>query len=385
MKRVALLIETSRTYGRDLLRGVQRYNEIHDRWSVFVEVRDLESRVPPWLSRWDGDGILVRSGSRAIAEAVRKTGVPAVELRSASRQKNCPFVGVDNQVAGQLVARHFLERGFRHFGVYELDTETFFIERRNSFVETIRQAGYTCSAFSQSGHSEKPSQWERQQQRLMNWLQTLPQPTAVMACTDQLGCWLLDACRRAKLHVPEQIAVVGVEDDETLATLSTPPLSSLRLPGRAAGYAAAELLDRMMHGQTAEPASLLIPPTGISTRLSSDIFAVEDPQLAAALRLIREQACSGLRVKDLLEQLPVSRSHLEREMRQLLGRSPNEQINHIRLERVKDLLRETDFTLEEIARQTAFTTAQYLAESFRRKYDQSAGQYRKTSRTGVRD
>lgn len=163
MRRVALLIETSRSYGRELLRSVKRYAAEHGPWSLFVEVRDLESKPPAWLKSWDGDGILTRSGGTAIATAMKRAGVPAVELRSTRRGAEFPFVGVDNQAVGAMVADHFLQRGFRHFGVYALDTEQFFVERRNSFVEHLRKNGYVCSEFRQRGPLEKPSQWETQQ------------------------------------------------------------------------------------------------------------------------------------------------------------------------------------------------------------------------------
>ncbi len=380
MKRVALLIETSRTYGRDLLRGVKRYTEEHGGWSLFVEVRDLESKPPPWLSSWDGDGILVRSGSRAISNAVRRLNVPAVELRSSRAGDNVPFVGVDNEQVGKLVAEHFLERGFQHFGVYELDTEQFFVDRRNSFVRHLQAAGFDCSAFQQAGHTEKPSQWEEQQNRLIDWLQQLPRPVAVMACTDQLGCWLLDACRRAEIPVPEQIAVVGVENDETLAEMSSPPLSSLSLAGEKIGYEAARILDEMMNGKSPPREPVLIAPLRLETRLSSNILAINDPLLSQCLRLIRERACDGLKVADILEQVPISRSSLERGIRKLLGRSPNAEINRVRLRKVCELLSQTELTLEEIAIRTGFTTSQYLSELFRKKENKTPGEYRKSCR-----
>ncbi len=380
MKRVALLIETSRTYGRDLLRGVKRYNDERGGWSLFVEVRDLESKPPPWLSSWDGDGILVRSGSQAIATAVRRLGVPAVELRSTKIGGNIPFVGVNNEEVGRLVAEYFLERGFHHFGVYELDSEQFFVDRRDSFVRHLRKAGYECSAFQQAGHTEKPSQWEQQQKRLIDWLQSLPRPVAVMACTDQLGCWLLDACRRAKIPVPEQIAVVGVENDETLTAMSAPPLSSLSLAGRKIGYEAARILDHLMNGKKPPQQSMLIDPEMVETRLSSDIFAIEDPLLSQCLRLIREQACQGLKVADILQQVPISRSSLERGIRKLLGRSPNAEINRVRIRKIRELLSQTDLSLEEIAHRTGFATSQYLSELFRKLENRTPGEYRKSSR-----
>lgn len=302
MKRVALIIETSRSYGRDLLRGVKRYAVEHGPWSLFTEIRDLESSPPLWLKQWNGDGILVRSGNEAIASAVKRVGVPAIELRSTRRAGMFPFVGVDNELTGRMVADHFLDRGFRHYAVYALDTEEFFTTRRESFMEAVQARGFRCVQFQQAGKSERPRQWELQQTRLARWLEGLPKPTGVLACTDQLGCWLLDACARAEIRVPDDIAVVGVENDEALTSLSSPPLSSVQLDGERIGYEAAMQLDNLMNGHAPKNHRTYIPPLAVVTRQSSDIIAVDDPLLAMALRIIRTQAEKGLTVDELLKQ-----------------------------------------------------------------------------------
>ena len=382
MRRIALLIETSRTYGRDLLRGVKRYSQEqdskrHGAWSLFVEVRDLESRPPAWLKNWDGDGILTRSGNAAIAAAVKRASVPAVELRSTRRGSSFPFVGVDNESVARMVADHFLERGFRHFGVFALDTESFFVERRRSFVDYVRSRGYTCSVLRQPGRSEKPEQWESQQKRLIDWVGQLPRPTAIMACTDQLGCWLLDACWRSSIRVPEDVSIVGVENDETIATMSTPPLSSVRLAGEQIGYEAARILDLMMRGRRPPTEPSLFPPLCVETRQSSDIVAIDDELLAEAIRMIRQRACDGLTVNEVLKAVPISRSSLERRCRGILGRSPNEEIIRVRIEQVCNLLRDTDLSLDRIADRTGFSTPQYMLQVFRRSKDMTPGAYRR--------
>ncbi|NOY42588.1 MAG: substrate-binding domain-containing protein [Planctomycetes bacterium] len=343
---------------------------------MFVEVRDLESKPPSWLKSWDGDGILTRSGSAAIATAVKRMGVPAVELRSTRLGASFPFVGVDNKAVGAMVADHLLERGFRHFGVYALDTESFFVERRDSFLKQLRQHGLSCTEFRQAGSTEKPSQWERQQSRLMQWIEELPKPVGIMACTDQLGCWLLDACSRQGVRVPEELAVVGVENDETFTTMSTPPLSSVRLAGHQIGYEAASLLDRLFGGEQV-PQHTLIAPVGIETRQSSDVVAIENPLLSQAIQLIRDRACKGLRVSDILEVVPISRSSLERGCRTVVGRSPNEEINRVRIHHVCDLLRETDLSLEHIAHRSGFNTSQYMLQLFKRTMGVTPGTYRR--------
>lgn len=377
---VALLIETTRSYGRELLQGINRYIAECGPWSVFLELRALDSRAPSWLKHWQGDGILSRTGSQATAEALKQTGLPVVELRATRLQHAFPFVGVDNQALGKLVADHLLERGFRHFGVFRIETEEYFAERCEKFVLSIHQAGYEVSLFSPTDDREQPREWERQQQALACWLTGLPKPCGVLACTDQLGFWLLDACRRAGIAVPEEIAIVGVENEETLCSMSQPPLSSVQFNARKIGYEAAALLDRMMRGESPPSPVLLIEPLGIVTRQSSDVVALEDVELAAAVTYIRQHAREGLSVKQLLAAVPISRSSLERKMRRTLGRSPRAEILRVQLDHVQRLLVETDLSIAAIATAAGFPYPQHLASLFKRRFGRSPSTYREEIR-----
>ena len=384
MKRIALLIETSRTYGRELLAGVRRFAAesaaAGSPWSMFVEVRDLESRPPPWLAAWDGDGILTRSGNEAIAHAVQAVAKSTVELRSTRKNTTFPFVGIDNELLGRQAAEEFLNRGFRSFGVYGLDTEEFFVTRRDSFVACVREAGFHCEILNQNRRTEKPRQWEAQQKRISTWLQAIPKPAAVLACTDQLGCWLLDACSRADLRVPDDIAVIGVENDESLCDMSTPPLSSVSLGGERVGYEAAAILDRMMNGRRPPRRLTLFPPDRIVIRQSSDLVAIDDEHIALALQFIRRHADQSIGVDNVARHVGVSRSTLERRFRLLLDRTPADEIQRARLSRVRDFLRFTDQTLEQIAAATGFDRPQTLSELFRRVEGVTPGQFRKQCR-----
>lgn len=374
---VALLIETSRSYGRGVLRGVRRFIAEHEPWSVYLETRALESQAPAWLQSWRGNGILTRTGSKAQARAVLNARVPAVELRTARFTPSVPFVGVDNRKVGEMVVEHLLERGFRRFGLYALDSEDFFRERCANFVDSLAERGFACDIYAAPPHAERPAHWERQQDELTRWVRGLAKPVGVMACTDQLGFWLLDACKRAGASVPEELAVLGVENDESLCTMATPGLSSVALDTQRTGFVAAELLARLMRGKRRSAAPTLIEPLGIVTRQSSDVVAVEDELLAQALRYIREHACEGINVDDVLRTTPVSRSKLERDLRKLLGRSPNAEIRRVQLREVQRLLLETDLNLTAIAGRTGFAHVQYLCESFKKLFGQTPGEWRK--------
>ncbi len=374
---VATLIETSRSYGRGLLRGIRRFLAENGPWSIFMELRALDSPPPLWLKNWQGDGILTRTATPAMAAAVRRVGVPVVELRSPRLNPGAPWVGVDNRAMGQIVADHLMQRGFRHFGVCEIGTEIYFEQRRVNFIETVRKAGWDCDTYHAKGQPEKPAQWEKHQDELAAWVKGLPKPAGVMACTDQLGFFLLDACARAGVAVPEEVAVVGVEDEESLCTMAMPALSSVRFNAERIGYEAAALLTRLMAGEPAPETPLLIEPLGVITRGSSDVVAIDDPDIAQAVRFIRETACDGIAVTDVLKTIAISRSALERRMRAALGRSPNEEITRVRIERAKELLISTDQPLTTIARRTGFQTPQYLVQVFRRQVGVTPGVFRR--------
>ena len=374
--RVALLVETTRTYTRELLSGVRHYIAAHGPWSTFLELRALDSSPPAWLRHWDGDGILTRTFTQEMAGLIAASGLPAVELRATNLAGDRPFVGMDNAHIGRAVAEHFFERGYRQFAAYSLKTERFFIERVRNFVSAVQAFGCPCSELPESS-SDSVTDWEQSQARLIAWLEQLPKPVGIFAANDQLGVRLLEACQRAGVAVPEEVAVVGAENEETLCAFATPPLTSVRFDGQAVGYAAAELLDRLMQGKSPRRREILIPPKGIVVRASSDELVINDPLVARAARLIRENAMTGINVEDLCRKLNASRSTLDRRMRAALKRSPKEEITRIRFCEVERLLRETDLTIEVIAEQTGFAHSHYLQAVFKQTYGQTPGQFRR--------
>lgn len=378
---VAVLVDTSRSYGRDIVRGIRRYSAEHGPWFLYLEPRDLRSSFPDWLTRWPGSGILARTADAALLRRLKATRLPVVELRTTVLKHPFPFVGMDNRLVGLRVAEHFLNRGFRHFACCQDDSENFFLERCRHFQLALRERGHGCAVFETGTAGAQPPRWDRHQQALADWLRALPKPAAVFACNDQLGFWVLDAARRAGLAVPEEVAVVGAENDTMLCETAWPPLSSVQLRGQAVGYAAARLLDDWMQGrQTSPPRETLLPPGDIVLRQSSDLVAVDDPQLAQALRFIRQHASEDLDVARVAREAGLSRSALERRMKAVIGRSPGEEINRLRFAQVERLLAETDLTLDAIAERAGFRHPQYMAEAFHKRTGLTPGAYRRRQR-----
>jgi LacI family transcriptional regulator len=384
MHRVAVLIESSRAYGRGLLRGVARYNREHGHWSVYLQPHGLDHPPPPWLKRWCGDGILVRIGDRRMLRAVLATGLPTVDLRGVVPGLGVPFIGVDNRVVADMASDHLMERGLRHFGFCGLPygMHPQMDERRDFFVERVRRSGYEV-AIHEAG-PERSTPWDREQGRLAAWVSRLPKPAGVMTCHDDRGLQVLDACQAAGVAVPDEVAIISVDDDELLCSMFTPQLSSIDVNPERIGYRAAELLDRMMCGESPSPDPVLLPPRGVVLRQSTDTLAVDDPEVAAALRYVRDHACEGLRVEDLLEQVLLSRSVLERRFRSLVGRSPKSEISRVQLERAKQLLSGSHLPIDAVAAKSGFRDARYLCDVFARKVGMTPGAYREQTRRDPR-
>ncbi len=374
---VALIIETSVSYGRRLLTGIARYLRSHHRWSVFLEQHELGSPPPSWLasSRWDG--ILCRPTDPLLARRLRRMKVPVVDLNDLHENLGLPWVGSDHAAIGRMSAIHFIERGFRQFAFCGFSGELWATLRRDGFTSTVEQHGFPFSIYESPWRGPDAPRWDLEIDRVGQWLKRLPKPVAVMACNDVRGLHLLDACQRAGMLVPEDVAVMGVDNEEILCDLCNPPLSSVDPDPERIGYEAAELLDLLMTGQAPPRQRTLIEPLAVVTRHSSDVFAMEDRHVAAAVRFIREKALHGCRVEDVLKHVRVSRSFLERKFRQYLKRSPQEEIRAFQLNRVKQLLRETDFTLERIAGLSGFDHPEYLSVVFKRLTGQSPGSFRK--------
>jgi LacI family transcriptional regulator len=380
---VAVLVDTSRSYGRDIVRGIRRYVAEHGPWSLYLEPRDLRSSFPDWLQRWPGDGILARTADPRLLRQLEAAKVPVIELRTTVLRHPFPFIGMDNRIVGERVAEHFMDRGFRRFACYLDTVEAFFVERCEHFTQKLRARGFDCSVFHATPPDKRRPRWDQHQRALAAWLQSLEKPVGVFAINDQLGFWLLDAARRAGIAVPEEVAVVGAENDKMLCDTAHPPLSSLQLRGRAVGHLAAKILDDWMSGRRIPKPNEkhLLPPGDIVVRQSSDIVAVEDARIAKALRFIRQHATEDLEVGQVAREAGMSRSALERRMKALMGRSPGEEIDRIRFAEVARLLAETDLTLDAIAERAGFQHPQYMAEAFRKRHDMTPGEFRRRRKT----
>ncbi len=378
-RRVALIVETSNSYARGILEGVIDYIREHEPWSVYLPEQGRGARPPHWLTKWKGDGIIARIENRGIATCVARTRLPAVDVSAARLLPKLPWVETDDVAIAERAFQHLAERGFRSFAYVGDAVFAWSKLRQAHFTELARIAGHAVHVYD----VPRAPTWDQQQKALAAWVRKLPRPTGVMACYDIMAQRVLDACRVADVAVPEEMAVVGVDNDELLCRLADPPLSSVRPDTRRTGYEAAAQLARVMAGQPVSSAATLVPPLGVVSRQSTDVLAVEDRHVAEALRFIREHTADGIAVKDVLTNASLSRRALESRFRHIVGRTPHEELVRTRIARVKILLAETDLPIALIAERTGYSHIEYLSAQFRRVTGTSPRQYRQQYRRRV--
>jgi len=377
------MIETSSIYGRRLLEGITRYLRSHRPWSVFLEQRELDSVPPRWLKSWKGDGVISRWSDLDVASALGRTDAAVVDLSDRRTGSGVVRINSDDHAIGRLAAEHLLERGIRSFGYCGFTVEHWAIRRRDAFLETLARAGYRAVVYESPWGGPDARPWENEQVRIGRWIKSLPKTAGVMACNDVRGLHVLDACQRSGCKVPDEVAVIGVDNDSLLCDLCHPPLSSIVTNPEEIGYEAAAVLDRLMRGERVDFAERLIPPLGVVTRLSTDVLAIDDAHFAAAVRYIRDHACQGITIDDVLARVPLSRSTLERRFRKHLGRSPRAEIRAVQLNRAKQLLAETDHATYRIAQLVGYEHTEYFNVTFKRVFGRTPGQFRQEVRSAA--
>jgi len=383
--RVALLVESSRAYGRGALSGIAKYIREHDQWSIFLQEHSLCDDLPAWFGNWEGDGIITRMENRTLTSVIQRLGVPAVYLRNAPANLKMPSVLTDNTAAARMAFEHLQERGFRHFAFCGYNGADYSDERRDSFVRFATEVGLRCHVFAGRKQPHKSSTAKFEEEGLKDgdqvaqWLRELPKPVGLMACNDMRGQQVLNACRAAGMAVPDEVAVIGVDNEDTLCDLSEPPLSSVVPHTERIGYEAAALLDEMMKGKKPLPHQFFVEPISIVTRRSTEVLAIEDRQIAAVARFIREHACDGIDVGDLVQLVNGSRSTLERRYQKITGHSPKHDILRFRLNRAKELLMETDFSLAYVAGKIGLKHTEYFSRIFKKKVGMTPAKFRARS------
>ena len=375
---VAICVDEFRAHGRGVMRGIADYVETHGPWSLLLDPL-ADSKYPKGRSEnWGGDGILTYIQDQSRALRLRHRGIPTVELFGYRDDNTLPLVSHDDRAIGRLAAEHLTKCNFHHLAFCGYRQAIWSDRRRLGFVEFATGAGCPSPNCLSIEHRQLFVDRERIEEELAGWLRALPKPVGLMACSDNRAQTILDACLRAKLTVPDEVAVIGVDNDEEVCRLSNPPLSSVILNSERVGYEGAKLLDKLMrrrikpHG--IEP--LLFAPLGVVARRSTEATAVQDRLIASAMSLIQNRACHGLSVDDLLEHVGISRSTFYQRFRNALGRSPSHEILRVQLDRAKALLAQTTLPFKRVSELVGFDDPNYLHVAFKREVGMTPGEYR---------
>jgi len=364
--RVALLVETSNAYARGLLEGIALYINQHAPWAVYLPEWARGESLPRTLRGWRGDGMIVRAENRRIAAAVSAARIPTIDISAADLLPKAPAVHSDVRAEAEAAFAHLRDRGFRQLGFCGITNYRWATWQHQRFTQLATEANCTLHSQLEPLRATGAAAWSASVRTLVAWLRKLPKPIGIFACYDIRGQQVLNACRLAGLRVPDDVAVVGVDNDLVRCSLSDPPLSSVIPDTHRVGFLAAELLAKLMSGKPVSPGLRLVTPTGIVTRRSSDSLAIADPDITTAVRFIRDHACESITVEDILREVPLSRRALEGRFVRLLGRTPHQEIIRCRMEKAQKLLAETDLPIKAIARQSGIENAEYFSVLFKR-------------------
>jgi LacI family transcriptional regulator len=372
---VFVLIETTSGYSRGILEGIGQYRHEHQEWSIVFEERGLEELPPRWLKSWRGDGIIARTANRSIRRQLDNVRVPQVELLGLQENEPAKVHG-DNRAAGRMAAAHLMGCGLRHFGFFAGGDPWWIANCREAFCDELKKHGFSCGIYRSPVKDNRilPRWHESQETSLTRWLLSLPQPCGIFCVTD--ARIVLEYCRRLSIPVPERMAVLGEDNDPVVCCISSPPLSAIDFSSKQIGYRAAALLDRMMAGAPPPKAVEWIAPLRVVPRQSTDIVAVEDDEMAQAIRFIRQYACSGIDVDDVATAVCISRRALERRFRMLFDRTPKTEILRVQLEYAKVLLSTTLLSVETVARRSGFPAFKHFAKIFQRETGTTPRSYR---------
>jgi LacI family transcriptional regulator len=380
IKKVILLVETSRASGRGILRGIAKYAQLHGPWEFlqnppFYFRQDKERKELDKLAQWGADGIVAREPQK-ITKLI-STGVPCIiALNMQNNIYDLPMM-IDNfDAIGKMAAEHLLNRGFQHFAFCGFENVIWSVTRRQSFVRYLAEAGHQTHIFD-SPLSRIRKSWEKEKSLLSVWLKALPKPIGIMSCNDERSQQLLETCKAMNILVPEEIALLGVDNDEMICDLSNPPLSSIALNDERAGYEVAELLDELMSGTRMKNQRIIVQPSHVVTRQSTDVMAIEDRNIAEAINFINKNARKAIQVNDVVEATTTSRRSLERRFQMVFKRSIYNEIRRARTEQIVRMLMETNKSILHIALSLGYPGVEQLDRYFRQEKGMSPMAYRK--------
>ncbi len=384
-KKVAVLMVGHGLYGREVARGIAQFMLGHAEWDIHFEGAAEPAaiqRTITAISDWPADGAIVEAMNSQVAAAIDAAHVPVV-LINGQLDDRAASVCPDNRAVGASVAEYLIGRGLRSLAFCGVTGEFFSDHREEGFTTVARKVGITPAILEYRHMASRSRDWIDDHETMAAWLEQLPRPTGLMACNDRIARDVVALCRRSGIRVPDDLAIVGVDNDDVECAMSQVPLSSVKLPTATIGFRAAEVLEGMMSGKQRRPHPIYLGPESIVTRQSSDTYMFENLELRAALRYIREHAEEPITVTDILQAVPVSRRWLEKQFQSVLGGTIRHEVLKAHAEYAKRLLVDTDLKIATISRKSGYTRYQVFAQLFKQSTGMLPSEYRRRFGTTV--
>ncbi len=382
MIKIILLIDLAEEFAKEVLKGIMRYSQKHGPWSfcrmplTYLEQKGVDG-VLKWAKEWGADGIIGKFKFESRPEMFLEEGIAVISQDFKGLHQYVPNITGNYQKAGCMGAEYFLARGYNNFAFYGFENIIYSRERAKAFERRLGKEGYNVYHYQHKRKNEPGEMWFYMPSALGQWLKSLPKPIALMAANDNLALHITEACQLAGIRVPEEMAVLGVDNDETICNISAPPLSSIVQGAEKTGYEAAELLHKMIEVDLGEYHDIVVQPTQIITRNSTDIYATSDRLIGTALKYIHNNVEKNLKVEDVLKQVPLSRRSLEKRFHKVTGYPVYEYIFNLRIERFTKKLLETDDSIFEIAMDLGLNDSKNISRQFRQVMGCTPTEYRR--------
>ena len=379
--RIALLFNANKIFDHEIIAGIAAYfGSTRTAWEIFLE-EDFRLRLSG-IEHWQGDGIIANFDDPAVAEALSRCSVPVVAVGGsyadpANYPAGVPYVATDNVKLVELARQHLIDVGLQQFAMFSVpasEENRWAQERENAFRGLMQGDQLEAEIFR--GCETSAQSWDEAVQGQIDWLRSLPKPVGIIAVTDARARQLLQACTIGGIEVPEQVAIIGIDNDPLVRRLNRIPLSSVIQGTQEMGRAAAQLIEQMQHGVRLPNTRIVVPPAGINVHASSQYQLIRHPTVMRARHFIRQYACQGIRTEQVADHVGVSRSSLNAEFRQELGCSVHDVIMSFKLNAAKAALESGDGSIEEVALDSGLTSIQYMHRVFKRELGYSPRAYR---------
>ncbi|WP_321333480.1 DNA-binding transcriptional regulator [uncultured Bacteroides sp.] len=381
MIRLILLTDFTEAFAHNLLRGILEYSKGREPWVVCRMPPSYKQRygivgVLKWAKKWGANAIVAQFNDDDDVQLFAKNGIVAVAQDFKSRFDIIPNITSEYKLTGQMAADFFIRKGFKHFAFYGYKDVVWSEERCEGFYDEIARLGFGEN-FYEYQRQRLEDLWFYESTPLVDWLKSLPYPTALLACDDNQGNKITEVCNFCGIKIPEEISVLGVDNDETICNLSDPSLSSVNLNIGKGGYEAARLIENLIQNKNITYEDVVIHPTGIVNRLSTNIYSTDDPYILAALKYIHQNLATKMSVSDIVRQVPLSRRLLEVRFKQATKESVYQYIFNLRMERFSQYLLENNDPISEIAMRVGLIDYKNLARQFKILKKYSPSEYRK--------